>query len=146
MGWLCYADLATVAPPTIVSLIMQCDVTVFWCTAAVHCASVVSWFAVVVSRSTVGVFLCYSIFVYSHGGSCVLLFPGVSNQAGCVVLCFSCVSVFCVLASSRLASFSWLAAGCLLEWACGQGDGCGSRRSHSSFVPLSTADPQQQQY
>ncbi len=40
-----------------------------------------------------------------------------------------------VLASSWLASFSWLAAGCLLEWACGHGDGCGDIRSHSSLCP-----------
>ncbi len=57
--------------------------------------------------------------------------------SSCVWMCFSCVSGLCncVLASSSLASFSWLAAACLLEWACGQGDGCGDIHTHSSLCP-----------
>lgn len=76
-----------------------------------------------------------------YGCSCVLLFLAVSGCALAVLYYALAAPQFCVLASSRLASFSWLTAGCLLEWACGQGDGCGSRRSHSSSVPLSRADP-----
>lgn len=56
--------------------------------------------------------------------------------SSCVWMCFSCVSGLCnCLGLLMAASFSWLAAGCLLEWACGHGDGCGDIHSHSSLCP-----------